>query len=119
EAIDVCRRHSKFSGNIGDRRLAEAEAAEQCLGRVHDAYAGVVGLGLDLGAHGSTGDNWMTSDENHNSSVRNVKGDFEQPASAGKGGASKVWWLQRPAQPVHRVRRRGRAPGEGSVRAAT
>jgi hypothetical protein len=40
-----------FSGNIGDRRLAEAEAAEQSLGRVHDAYAGVVGLGLDLGAH--------------------------------------------------------------------
>ena len=85
EAVDICRRHPKLTGNIGDRRLAEAEAAEQSLGRVHDAYAGVIGLGLDLGAHGSTDDDWMTSDENDNSSVRNVKGDLSSRRGPVKG----------------------------------
>jgi len=94
-----------IASSRGGRALAQRieQAAEQSLGRVHDAYAGVIGLGLDLGAHGSTDDDWMTSDENDNSSVRNVKGDLSSRRGPVKGGVPLVWWRQRPAQPIEFV----------------
>ena len=51
EAIDVGWRHLELAGDIGNRRLGEAQPTEQRFGRIHDTGAGIVGLGLDLRIH--------------------------------------------------------------------
>ena len=54
EPIDVGRRHLEFRGNVGDRCLGKAQPPEQPIGRIHDAVAGIVWLGLRQGVHGTS-----------------------------------------------------------------
>ena len=67
EPVDVGRRHPELGRDVGHRRLGEAEPAEQRLRGLHDAGAGVVGLGLCLRVHARSRP-LLISDELHNSS---------------------------------------------------
>src|SRR5262249_51242823 len=102
KAIDISGRHLELSGNVGNRRLGEAQPAKQRLRRIHDAGARVVGLDLDLRVHRFALRGVLTDDFS-NSSHRQCQGHLAaalEPKSVWGRWYLKARDFGRPGMPV-------------------